>query len=400
MGIVNNINMKKKIAILGSTGSIGKSTLEIIKKVNQFKVKLLVTHKNYSEIIKQINIFKPEIVVVINEEIYTKVKKKYKNKKLVLLNNIENIQKYIKKIDVTVSAIPGIAGLKPTILFTKISKKILIANKEAIICGWHLIKKDAIRHKTELISIDSEHFSINTLLKNFPNKKIEKIYITASGGPFLKLNYNKFKNIKPKDATKHPKWKMGKKISVDSATLMNKVLEITEALKLFPFNLKKYEIVIHPDSLIHAIIKINNGTSIYLHHVPDMKIPIANALLENFNYNIFSNKKNKSLNKIQNLNFMPVDKKRFPSVNLIPDMNRGKSSAIIINAANEIFVDEFLKKNINFTAIVSYLKLVLKDKNYIKTSNLTTYSVKNIYTIDSWARSVALKIIKKKKNNA
>jgi 1-deoxy-D-xylulose-5-phosphate reductoisomerase len=177
---------------------------------------------------------------------------------------------------------------------------------------------------------------------------------------------------------------------------MNKVLEITEALKLFSFNLKKYEIVIHPDSLIHAIIKLNNGTSIYLHHVPDMKIPIANALLENFNYNIFSNKKNKSLNKIQNLNFLPVDKKRFPSVNLIPEMNRGKSSAIIINAANEIFVDEFLKKNINFTAIVSYLKLVLKDKNYIKTSNLTTYSVKNIYTIDSWARAVALKIIKKK----
>ena len=400
MGIVNNIDMKKKIAILGSTGSIGKSTLEIIKKVNRFKVKLLVTHKNYSEIIKQINIFKPEIVVVINEEIYTKVKKKYKNKKLVLLNNIENIRKYIKKIDVTVSAIPGIAGLKPTILFTKISKKILIANKEAIICGWHLIKKNAIRHKTELISIDSEHFSINTLLKNFPNKKIEKIYITASGGPFLKLNHNKFKNIKPRDATKHPKWKMGKKISVDSATLMNKVLEITEALKLFPFNLKKYEIVIHPDSLIHAIIKINNGTSIYLHHVPDMKIPIANALLENFNYNIFYNKKNKSLNKIQNLNFMPVEKKRFPSVNLIPEMNRGKSSAIIINAANEIFVDEFLKKNINFTAIVSYLKLVLKDKNYIKTSNLSTYSIKNIYTIDSWARKTALKIIKKKNNNA
>jgi len=392
--------MKKKIAILGSTGSIGKSTLEIVKKINKFEVKLLLTNKNFIEITKQIKIFKPHVVIIINKDVYSKVKKKYPNKKFVLLNNIENIQRYIKKIDITVSAIPGIAGLKPTILFTKMSKKILIANKEAIICGWHLIKKNAIKYKSEIVPIDSEHFSINTLLKNIPNNKIEKIYITASGGPFLKLNLNKFKNIKPKDAIKHPKWKMGKKISVDSATLMNKVLEITEALKLFPFNLKKYEIIIHPDSLIHAIIKINNGTSIYLHHLPDMKIPIANALLEDFNYNTFFNQRNKNPNKLQNLNFTPVDKKRFPSVSLVPEMNRGKSSAVIINAANEIFVDEFLKNNINFNAIVSYLKLVLKDKNYIKTSNLSTYSIKNIYTIDSWARKTALKIIKKKNNNA
>ena len=389
--------MKKNIAILGSTGSIGKSTLQIVKKTHQFKVKLLVTNKNLGEIIKQIKTFKPSVVIVINENIYLKIKKKYKNKKFLILNNFKNVQKYIKRIDVTVSAIPGIAGLEPTILFTKMSKKILIANKEAIICGWHLIKKNSIKYKSELVPIDSEHFSIKTLIKNFPINKIEKIFITASGGPFLKLNLNKFKNIKPKDAIKHPKWSMGKKISVDSATLMNKVLEITEAIKLFPFSLKKYEIIIHPDSLIHAIIKINNGTSIYLHHLPDMKIPIANALLENFKYNIFLNENNKKFTKLQNLNFIPVDKKRFPSVKLIPEMNRGKSSAIIINAANEIFVDEFLKNNINFNSIVAYMKLILRDKNYIKTSNLPSYSVENIYNIDKWARKTAYKIIEKKK---
>ena len=389
--------MKKKIAILGSTGSIGKSTLQIVKKVKHFKVQLLVTNKNFVEITRQINFFKPAVVIIINKDVYLKVKKKYQNQKSIILNSFEDIQKYVKKIDVTISAIPGIAGLEPTILFTQISKKILIANKEAIICGWHLIKKNAIKFKSELVPIDSEHFSINTLLKNFSSKKIEKIYITASGGPFLKLNLNKFKNIKPKDAIKHPKWKMGKKISVDSATLMNKVLEITEALKLFPFSLEKYEIIIHPDSLIHAIIKIKNGTSVYLHHLPDMKIPIANALLEDFNYNSFFNQKNKKIDKLANLNFISVDKKRFPSVGLIPEMNRDKSSAIIMNAANEIFVDEFLKKNIKFNAIVSYLKLVLKDKNYIKTSSLPTYSVNNIYAIDSWARKTALKIINKKK---
>ena len=359
-------------------------------------VKLLATNKNYLKIIKQIKVFTPSIVVVNNENIYLKIKKKYQNKKIIILNNIEDSQKYIKKIDVTVSAIPGISGLEPTILFTKISKKILLANKEAIICGWHLIKKNSIKYKTELVPIDSEHFSINTLLKIYSNTQIEKIYITASGGPFLKLSLNKFKRIKPKDAIKHPKWRMGKKISVDSATLMNKVLEITEAIKLFPFSLKKYEIIIHPDSLIHAIIKLNNGTSVYLQHLPDMKIPIANALLKNFNYNNFFNKKDKTHNKVHNLNFCSVDKKRFPSVKLIPEMNKKNSSAVIINAANEIFVDKFLNNYINFDAIVSNLKLVLRDKNYIKTSNLSTDSVKNIYAIDSWARKTALKIIEKK----
>jgi len=388
---------KKKIAILGSTGSIGQSVLEVVKKSNEFKVELIIANKNYSKIIKQIKIFKPNIVIVNNKNVFLKVKKKYNNKSIVILNNIVNIEKNIKKIDVTVSAIPGIAGLEPTILFTKISKKILLANKEAIICGWHLIKKNSIKYKTELVPIDSEHFSITMLLKNYSNEQIEKIYITASGGPFLKLNISKFKYIKPQDAIKHPKWNMGKKISVDSATLMNKVLEITEALNLFPFSLKKYEILIHPDSLIHAIIKLKNGTSLFLYHTPDMKIPIGNALLKNFNYRNFFSPKNKTYNEIQNLSFSKVDKKKFPAVDLIPVMNIKKSSAIIVNAANEVFVDEFLKNNINFEAIVTYLKLVLRDKNYIKTSNLTTYSVKNIYLIDNWARTTAYKIIKKNK---
>jgi 1-deoxy-D-xylulose-5-phosphate reductoisomerase len=388
---------KKTIAILGSTGSIGESTLEIVRKTKEYKVKLLMVNKNYSKIISQINFFKPEIVIINNENTYLKIKKKLGKKKIKILNNIENVKKYVKKIDVTVSAVPGIAGLAPTIFFTTISKKILLANKEAIICGWNLIKNNSIRYKTELIPIDSEHFSINMLLKNYTYEEIEKIYITASGGPFLKTNLNNFKKIKPKDAIKHPKWSMGKKISVDSATLMNKVLEITEALKLFSFKLDQYEIIIHPNSLIHAIIQLKNGTSVYLHHQPDMKIPICNALLTNFNYKkIFL--KNKKFNKMQNLIFGKVDKKRFPSVSLIPEMNKGKSSAIIINAANEIFVDEFLKNNINFKDIVGNLKLVLRDKNYIKTSNLPTNTIQNIYIIDRWSRNTAFKIVKRKLN--
>ena len=388
---------KKTIAILGSTGSIGQTTLQIIKETNKFKVILIIANTNYVKIVSQIKIFKPKIVIINDLKTYTKIKQINKYKKTIFLNSIIDIKKYIKKIDITVSAIPGIAGLEPTIAFTKLSKKVLLANKESIVCGWELIKKNATKYHTELIPIDSEHFSIGYLTKYYSNDEIEKIYITASGGPFLKLNKNKFKSIKPIDAIKHPKWKMGKKISVDSATLMNKVLELNEALKLFPFNLKKYEIIIHPQSLIHAIIKLKNGITIFLYHLPNMKIPIGNALFNDFNYSKFFTKKNKKGNSIHNLEFYPVNKKKFPVVKLIPTMNSRKSAPIIINAANEIFVDQFLQNNIHFNHISTYLNLIVKNRNYIKTSNTPSNSIKNIYKIDNWARNTALQIIKKNK---
>jgi 1-deoxy-D-xylulose-5-phosphate reductoisomerase len=386
---------KKTIAILGSTGSIGQSTLEIIKKSKKFKVVIIIANKNYIRIKLQIKNFKPKIVVITDLKVYLRIKKEHKSTKIIFLNNLIKINNFIKKIDITISAIPGIAGLEPTICFTKLSKKILLANKEAIVCGWDLIKKKAIQHQTKIIPIDSEHFSIGRLIDNYSEDDIEKIYITASGGPFLKLDEKKFKNIKPSDAIKHPKWKMGKKISVDSATLMNKVLELSEALRLFPFDYKKYEIIIHPQSLVHAIIKLRNGTSVFLYHITDMKIPIGNALLDDFNYFKFFQKKNTKLDTVKNLEFYPVDKKKFPVVSLIPIMNARKSAPIIINAANEIFVDQFLKNNIHFNSISTYLNLVLKDKNYIKTSNMSSNSIKSIYRIDNWSRNLAYKIIEK-----
>jgi len=386
---------QKTIAILGSTGSIGQTTLEIIKKTKKFKVILIIANNNYFKIISQIKDFKPKIVVINNLKVYLKIIKKNKYKKIIFLNNIADVNSYLKKIDITVSAIPGIAGLESTIAFTKLSKKILLANKESIVCGWGLIKKNATKYNTQLVTIDSEHFSIEQIIKHYPNNQIQKVYITASGGPFLKLDKNRFNNIKPRDAIKHPKWKMGKKISVDSATLMNKVLELIEALKLFPFSLKKYEIIIHPQSLVHAIVKLKNGTTKFLYHLPDMKIPISNALFNNdFNYFKYFKHRNEKKNFIQNLEFFPVDKKRFPAIKLISAINFRKSAPIIISAANEIFVDQFLKNNIHFNDISAYLSLVLKDKSYIKTSNITSNSIKNIYIIDNWARTLAHKIIK------
>ena len=229
--------MKKTISILGSTGSIGLNALKIFtKKRKLFELNILAANKNYNLICKQITQFKPKIFVVNDLEVFEKVNKKFKNSKVKIIKKINIKDKYLRKSDITIAAIPGIAGLIPTIQMMKKSKKILIANKESVICGWNLIKKEAIKNNTKVIPIDSEHFSIMKLLENQNIKYVKKIYLTASGGPFLNYHISKLKHVKPNDAINHPKWKMGKKISVDSATLMNKVLEVIEAHKIFSIN--------------------------------------------------------------------------------------------------------------------------------------------------------------------
>ena len=209
---------------------------------------------------------------------FQKISIKFK-KKIKIINSLED-KYFINKSDITISAITGIAGLKPTIYFIKKSKKVLIANKESIICGWELIKDCSKKFKTKVISIDSEHYSIMKLMESHKLKDIKKIFITASGGPFLNHNLSKLKNIKPREALKHPKWRMGKKISIDSATLMNKVFEIVEAQKLFSIPDKKIDILIHPNSLVHAIIYFKNGLVKFLYHETSMIIPLANAIFD------------------------------------------------------------------------------------------------------------------------
>ena len=238
--------MKKKIAILGSTGSIGQSSLQVLNQdIRKFTIVLLSARSNYSLILKQIKKFKPRYFVINEKSVFEKVIKKNKKGKTKIYNAFSDVP--LKgKVDITISAIVGIAGLQPTIGFIRKSKKVLLANKESIICGWHILKKISEKNNTKILPIDSEHFSIYQLTKNYKDSDIKKIYITASGGPFLRKPLSYFKNIKAKDAAKHPKWKMGKKISIDSSNLMNKVLELIEAYKFFSFNQKKYEILIHP----------------------------------------------------------------------------------------------------------------------------------------------------------
>ena len=202
--------MKKKISILGSTGSIGLSSLKIIdKKRNYFDIYLFSANENLNLICKQIKIYKPKYFIISNYNVFKKLKKNLKNR-IIILNNFSDLKK-IKKIDITITAIPGIAGLSPTISMIKFSKKILLANKESIICGWDLIKKESKIYKTKLVPIDSEHYSIFKILKKYKISEIKKIFLTASGGPFLNYKIKDLKKVRFSDALKHPKWKMGKK---------------------------------------------------------------------------------------------------------------------------------------------------------------------------------------------
>jgi 1-deoxy-D-xylulose-5-phosphate reductoisomerase len=384
--------MKKKISILGSTGSIGLSTLSIIdKKKNLFTISLLSANKNYNLIIKQIKKYKPEYFVISNKLIFEKVKNKFKNNKIKVFNNF-NFLNSKKKIDITISAIPGISGLLPTIIMIKNSKKLLIANKEAIICGWSLINKEAKKNKTKIIPVDSEHFSIKKLIENHNIKEIKKIYITASGGPFLNYTKNQLKKITPKQALKHPKWKMGKKITIDSSTLMNKILELIEAQKLFNIPNNKIDILIHPNSLVHAILELNNGLTKFIYHQTSMIIPLANAIFDgDLHIKDFYNKTQK--NSVENLTFQKVNNKIFPIIKLKKRVNEHPSTAIIINASNEILVDHFLRKKLPFLRIIKIIMIILKDRNYKKYAIRNPINIKQIKKIDTWARNLTLEKI-------
>ncbi len=369
--------MKKKVVILGSTGSIGQTTFDIIKKNKKdFEIILLTTNKNTNKILQQAKLLKVKNILVSSQPHYFKIKIKLKNSKIKVHNNLDNLKNIIKKkIDYTMCSISGLSGLQPTIDAIKFSKTIAIANKESIICGWEFIDKALRINKTNFIPIDSEHFSIWTILKNQNLLNVKKIYLTASGGPFLNKKISQISNIKPKYALNHPNWKMGKKISIDSATLMNKVFEVIEAKKIFNLDISKFKIIIHPKSYIHAIVHFNNGLVKFLAHDTDMKIPIINSLYigESFNYS----EKNIKFEFLNGLNFINPDLKKFPVVKLLNKVrNKQSYFETILISINDNLVDKYLRGEVNYNSIsVNLLKLIkipyftrfykLKPKNII-----------------------------------
>ena len=342
----------KKIIILGSTGSIGKQTLEIIKKdKNKFKILLLSTDKNIKLLSKQIKTFKVKNIVVTNKEKYKVLKKRLK--KIRIFPDFKKMdKKLIAKADYAMSAISGVEGLRPTIDIIKKTKRIAIANKESLICGWSLIQKELKKHKTEFIPVDSEHFSIWSVIKDYKKSDIEKVILTASGGPFLNKKIRK--NVSLRDAISHPNWSMGKKISIDSATMMNKIFEIIEAKKIFDIELNKFEILIHPKSYIHAIVKLKNGLIKIVAHDTNMQVPISNSIYMGSSNRKFIKTKKIDLKVLNSLNLQKVNEKKFPVIKLLKKISKKNSLFdTILVSMNDELVNLFLKNKINFLDISS-----------------------------------------------
>jgi 1-deoxy-D-xylulose-5-phosphate reductoisomerase len=360
--------MDKDIIILGSTGSIGTSTLNIIRRnKKKFNIKLLTANNNIKKILSQSIEFKVNKIVIQNKKKYIKFENQFKRNKIQVFFDLEKALKSInKKVHYTINAISGIDGLEPTIKIIKYTKNIAIANKESIICGWKFIKNTLKKNKTNFIPIDSEHFSIWSLIKNEKKKNIKKIYLTASGGPFLYKKLLNVKNVKAKLALKHPNWNMGKKISIDSATMMNKIFELIEAKNIFNLDINKFDIIIHPKSYIHAVVHFNNGLVKFLAHDTNMEIPIMNSLYLN-NESFIYNDNNLNFEILNRINFIKPDKKKFPLLNLIKIIPiKNSYFETILITINDELVMRYLREEINYFSLINNLLNMIKKPYFTK----------------------------------
>ena len=389
--------MKKKIVILGSTGSIGKTTFNIIfKDKKNFEIKLLTTNTNYKLIIDQAKKMNVKNVLVINKSSFSKAKKKYKKSNIKIFNNFNEIKKiFNKKIDYTMCAISGLAGLEPTLDSIKYSKKVAIANKESIICGWNLINEALVKNKTKFVPVDSEHFSIQNLLENTSNYQIKKIIITASGGPFL--NRRITNKIKISDALKHPNWKMGKKISIDSSTLMNKVFEVIEAKKIFNLSYDKIKILINPNSYLHAVVIFHNGIIKLLAHETKMDIPIFNSI---YNKTFYKKYKTKDIdvNKINSVSLKVPNISQFKSLRILNKLPKKDTLfETVLISTNDELVNMFLNKKIKYQDLLNHLLRIINFKIFKKYCNVKPRSVNQIYATRNFVKKFVKDYIELKK---
>ena len=386
--------MTKKVAILGSTGSIGKSLLNIISRDKKnFQIHLLTADKNYKLLIIQAKKYKVKNLIITNKKSFDILKDKLKtNKSINIFNNYNCFNKVFRgKIFYVMSSISGIEGLYPTLKIIKHTQNIAIANKESIIVAWNLISKELKKNKTNFIPVDSEHFSIWYGLNNYESRTLDKIYLTASGGPFANLALKNFKKIKPKQALNHPNWKMGKKISIDSATMINKVYEVIEAKNIFNISYKNINILLHSSSYIHAILKFKNGLIKLIAHDTNMKIPIFNTLYFNQFKQLVSEELN--INILNNLKFNVPDERRFPMIKLLK-LLPVKSSLYetVIVSANDCLVELFLKEKIGFSSIQKELFKIIKLKEFVKYKKKFPNKAEDILNLNNYVR---LKLLKK-----
>ena len=387
--------MIQKIAILGSTGSIGKNLLEIINKdKDKYKIVLLTANKNHKDLMKQAKKHNVKNILINDFKSFKAVSKK-KNKNINIFNDYKSFNKiFNRKIDYVMSSISGINGLEPTLNIIRFTKKIAIANKESIICAWNLIRKELKKHGTKFVPVDSEHFSLWYALKNQSLLNVEKVYLTASGGPLLNQSKLNLKNIKLSQALKHPNWIMGKKISIDSCTMMNKVFEVIEAKHIFNLPYKKISILTHPNSYIHAIVKFKNGLIKIVAHDTTMKIPIFNTINSDKNTKIDTNDLN--LNKLNKLDLNKINYNIFPSVNILKSLpEKITLFETVLITVNDHLVELFLNKKITYNQLQSLLLKFIKNRVFRKYKKLKPKKIQDIMFVKNNVSSIISNIINK-----
>ena len=392
--------IKKSITILGSTGTIGRSSLDLIRSSNKFDLFAITANQNIELLIKQCIEFNPRIAVIADENLadtcYESLKRFGCDTELRAGRRALDEVTSDSEVDIVIAAIVGSAGLNPTINAAKNGKRILLANKEALVMSGQLFMKTAFDSGSIIIPIDSEHSGIFQCLNNKGSdlsaiqfKEIERLVLTASGGPFLNLDSSEFKYVTPEMACAHPTWKMGKKISVDSASMMNKGLELIEAYHLFKVDMSKLGAIIHPQSIVHAFVHFLDGSVLAQLANPDMKIPIAYGL--SYPERMESGVEQLNLVELGELQFLEVDEDRFPCLKLARlAAKEGDSSPILLNAANEIAVEAFLGGRISFTKIPEIIEEVM-----MKIPCESPASIAIIQDLDFRARQLSNQLINK-----
>lgn len=380
----------KNVVILGSTGSIGTSTLDVIRNLkHKYKVVALSANSQWELLAKQVNEFKPEYVSLADERCVESLRNSLSGNSVQILNGKDSVRTIVSKqnVDIVLSAIVGGAGLPAAIEVVKNRKTLALANKEALVMAGGLIMPMAKENGVNIIPVDSEHSAVLQALRSGHRNEVKKIIITASGGPFRNHPKEKLSEVTKEEALNHPTWNMGQKITIDSATLMNKALEVIEARWLFGLDATQIEVVIHPESIVHSLVEFCDGSVIAQMGLPDMKVPIQFALTYPDREN--GNTKTLDLAKLGTLNFQKPDMDKFPALRLGYEVvEKGGTMGATFNAANEVAVQSFLNNKIKFTDITKTVEHVMKEHNFIKDPTL-----QDIMGADEYARKETKKCL-------
>jgi len=380
----------RSIALLGSTGSIGVSTLDLVRQFpERFKIHGMVAGRNLKRLATQIKEFSPRCVAIKNEEDVPRLRRLIGKNRVEIFFGEKGATKVATatEVEVVLAAIVGGAGLMPTLKAVRAGKEIALANKEALVMAGELFVNEAKQRGIRILPVDSEHSAIFQCLQGNLRDEVDKLILTASGGPFLRTPLKRLDKVTVEQALKHPNWKMGQKITIDSATMMNKGLEIVEARWEFDMESDRIEVVIHPQSVVHSMVRYQDGSIIAQLGVPDMRIPISYALA--YPHRLKGQWEALDLTRHRELNFLPVEKKRFPALVLAYEaLKEGGTMPAVLNAANEVVVAAFLERKIGFREMHRVI-----DKTMQSHDTRRPKEVDEILDVDRWARDKASSLI-------